>query len=80
MALVIPRVFTAGRNFVMDGVRIVKGTVLTPTDISKIPYLNALVDRGYINVTPDPHQRRSKNPRKPHSTQTMLKVRKDAGT
>lgn len=75
MALVKPTIFTATRDINLSGVAVVKGQVLTPAEVRAIPHLDSLVDRGWIVVQPDPHQRDHQNPRGPHSAQTMLKIR-----
>lgn len=75
MALVKPTTFTAARDLVLSGVAVAKATVLTAPQVQAIPHLDSLVDRGWIAVSPDPHRRKSLNLRKPHSSQTMLKIR-----
>jgi hypothetical protein len=75
MALVKPTTFTVQQPMTLNGVAVTKGQVLTAPQVRAILHLDALVDRGWIKATPDVHQRRSQNPRGPHSSQTMLKQR-----
>lgn len=75
MALVKPTTFTVARKMKLNGVLVTPGTVLTDPQVKAIPHLDALVDRGWITISPDPHQRRHQNSRGPHSAQTMLKKR-----
>lgn len=75
MVLVHPEAFYAGRDLVISGVTVTKGTELTPTQVGKFKHLDALVDRGWITVDPDPHQRDRQSPFGPHSSATMVKDR-----
>jgi hypothetical protein len=75
MVLVHPEAFYAGRDLVINGVTVTKGTELTPTQVGKFKHLDALVDRGWITVDPDPHQRNQQSPFGPHSSATMVKDR-----